>query len=514
MRRALQQKYRWLFVDEFQDTDPVQAEIVFLAAPKADGRRVEARAQQAESGQTGAACRSAQARCSSSATRSSRSTGSVAPTSTSTTSCASGSAEPRSGEVLPLTMNFRSVPALCDVGEHRVRDALSDGADGARAAVRAARSPNRRSRTFAASVVHADAPLRQWRRRRSGCWTPTGLRAYIRSEVDAGRRHFGDFLILTRKKNDRIAPYAARARGAEHSGRSERRRRVRRIARRSRRSRCCCARSADPQDARRRSSACCAGRSSASATPSCSRSRRPAAGSASSVRRRAGTGNRLRPTAATRVRLGARRPESVLPLDAHASRRLPRSSGSSKHTGYLALAATTPGGVEAGDRAARRRPRAPGRRGRAAASPMRLTRSKPTARRSSEVESLPLEPGRSDVVRLMNLHKAKGLEATVVFLADPCGGVKPRVDVRIVRDGLSARGYFSITTRVGPRREGAGRACRLGPAQAEEQTVSRGGGASAALRGRHPRPRPARRRADGRRAAAVACVHGRRSRPS
>jgi ATP-dependent helicase/nuclease subunit A len=32
VRRALQQKYSYLFVDEFQDTDPVQAEIVFLLA--------------------------------------------------------------------------------------------------------------------------------------------------------------------------------------------------------------------------------------------------------------------------------------------------------------------------------------------------------------------------------------------------------------------------------------------------------------------------------------------------
>ena len=32
VRRALQHKYRWLFVDEFQDTDPVQAEIMFLLA--------------------------------------------------------------------------------------------------------------------------------------------------------------------------------------------------------------------------------------------------------------------------------------------------------------------------------------------------------------------------------------------------------------------------------------------------------------------------------------------------
>src|SRR6185503_11620442 len=32
VRTALQAKYRWLFVDEFQDTDPVQAEIMFLLA--------------------------------------------------------------------------------------------------------------------------------------------------------------------------------------------------------------------------------------------------------------------------------------------------------------------------------------------------------------------------------------------------------------------------------------------------------------------------------------------------
>src|SRR5690606_5751369 len=34
----------------------------------------------------------------------------------------------------------------------------------------------------------------------------------------------------------------------------------------------------------------------------------------------------------------------------------------------------------------------------------------------------PLEPNRPGVVRLMNLHQAKGLEATVVVLADPSGG--------------------------------------------------------------------------------------------
>lgn len=36
------------------------------------------------------------------------------------------------------------------------------------------------------------------------------------------------------------------------------------------------------------------------------------------------------------------------------------------------------------------------------------------------------------LVRVMNLHKAKGLEAPVVFLANPLSGVKPRVAERLL----------------------------------------------------------------------------------
>ncbi len=119
-----------------------------------------------------------------------------------------------------------------------------------------------------------------------------------------------------------------------------------------------------------------------------------------------------------------------------------------ERTGYLALAATTTGCVEAGDllhAIDRVRQVAEGGQSLAAAAAA-LEEDREAA---SEVESLPLEPGQSDVVRVMNLHKAKGLEAPVVFLADPCGGFKPRVDVRIIRDGLVASGYFSITTEFG-----------------------------------------------------------------
>lgn len=58
----------------------------------------------------------------------------------------------------------------------------------------------------------------------------------------------------------------------------------------------------------------------------------------------------------------------------------------------------------------------------------------------------PLEPGREDVIRLMNLHQAKGLEAPVVVLADPSkrwgrGGS----DAHVVRDDTGgATGYLCV----------------------------------------------------------------------
>jgi ATP-dependent helicase/nuclease subunit A len=44
----------------------------------------------------------------------------------------------------------------------------------------------------------------------------------------------------------------------------------------------------------------------------------------------------------------------------------------------------------------------------------------------------------------MNLHKAKGLEAEVVFLADPAGGYSLKVDEHIRRDGDQAVGWFKV----------------------------------------------------------------------
>jgi len=108
------------------------------------------------------------------------------------------------GVVLPLTMNFRAGPDLCtwantvfatlfpkEPTAHAPRFAPLDP------------KPTQAVRGEVCTLTHhcakaAELPSVDAER----------IAAYIRSEVDAGRRRFSDFLILTRKKRNRIAPYA------------------------------------------------------------------------------------------------------------------------------------------------------------------------------------------------------------------------------------------------------------------------------------------------------------------
>jgi len=67
-----------------------------------------------------------------------------------------------------------------------------------------------------------------------------------------------------------------------------------------------------------------------------------------------------------------------------------------------------------------------------------------------EIEEISLTPGRANAVRLMNLHKAKGLEARVVFLANPVGIKEHAVDKHVVRTaGVVPLGFFAFSKRVG-----------------------------------------------------------------
>ena len=66
-----------------------------------------------------------------------------------------------------------------------------------------------------------------------------------------------------------------------------------------------------------------------------------------------------------------------------------------------------------------------------------------------DVEEMNVEPGKKDVVRLMNLHKAKGLEATVVFLADPLKETSHPPNLHISRSSTEMIGRYLATRSKG-----------------------------------------------------------------
>jgi ATP-dependent helicase/nuclease subunit A len=59
-------------------------------------------------------------------------------------------------------------------------------------------------------------------------------------------------------------------------------------------------------------------------------------------------------------------------------------------------------------------------------------------------DGVPARPHEAPAVRIMNLHKVKGLEAPVVFLADPSGESDHDVDLHIDRSGDRVRGYLAV----------------------------------------------------------------------
>ncbi|HEY3202302.1 MAG TPA: UvrD-helicase domain-containing protein, partial [Thermoanaerobaculia bacterium] len=65
------------------------------------------------------------------------------------------------------------------------------------------------------------------------------------------------------------------------------------------------------------------------------------------------------------------------------------------------------------------------------------------------IEQMSSAPGRPDAVRLMTLHGAKGLEARVVFLADPTGETGRCREYVVDREVEPPTGHFRVTKRMG-----------------------------------------------------------------
>ncbi len=409
VRDALRQKYRHIFVDEFQDTDPIQAEIMLSLHGDAAGGRPE-RTLFVVGDPKQSIYRFRRADISIYNEVRERLAG-------------------RDGTgLVALTTNFRSVPALCewanevfhatfpsepDEWQPRFAPLVANRRAGAEPAVWTLTVPE------TAGDVVEDEALR--------------IARYIRGEVEAGRRAYRDFLILTRKKK-RLQPYARtleaaripiEVSGAGAFGESDEVRELSDLL----------LALADPQDGVALVGVL-RGRLFGLSDPQLF-AYRQAGGYFGLFSELTAPEAAARPVASALETLRRwYRWTRMLPAGAALDRVL-------EDSGYLALAASAAGGVEAGDLLhAVDRVRAAVEVGFTLAEAAEALID--ADEESSEVESLPLEPGRQDVVRLMNLHKAKGLEAPVVFLADSTGGFEPQVDVRVVRDGAVARGCFPV----------------------------------------------------------------------
>lgn len=433
VRRALQQKYRWLFVDEFQDTDPIQARVILaLAADEAAGG-TEDRPPIERPLRPGALFIVGDPK--QSIYRFRRADIEIYN-------------EVRDrivqdgGVERELVTSFRSQPAVCTFVNEVFERLVGREA-------RAEQPPFADLSPVQAGVADAGVFTLRVEAGSEGeaCDREAGAIArLVTGEVAAGRRCYGDFLVLTRlrKPLPLIARALERARvpvevsGAGAFGHSPFVQQLRGLL----------AALAEPED-QATLVGVLRGPLFGASDPALYAYR--AAGGVLSLgvpalgEREAGDGSAV-PEAAREVAAAMRSLRTMAwwtrttPLAAAVSRIVEVS-------GLLVGAASdAPGAAPAGDllHAVDRVRRVAEEGG----GLVEALEALDADMESSEVESVPLEPGRDDVVRVMNLHKAKGLEAKVVILAD--AAPKPwhgRTDIRVVRRGDVAEGWMSIQQR-------------------------------------------------------------------
>jgi ATP-dependent helicase/nuclease subunit A len=450
VRLALREKYRWLFVDEFQDTDPIQAEVVLLLASDETGRlRPGSLFIVGDPKQSIYRFRRADIQ---------------------TYNQVRDRLIADGGRVVSLTTSFRALPELCDWPNQAFLSVFPPEATPHQPAFqelkpyRTGSEPERvkLDRGVKTLTIPADVPTKE-----VVAEDAAAIARYIRSQLDEGSlRQPGDFLVLAAKRKQ-LAVYASalealevpiEVSGAGAFGDSEEVALLGTLLRAL----------ADPDDgvavvgvlrgplfgisdedlfAHRQAGGYF---NIWDVTRSAGRQARDARETGRATSR---AGLQTRETRETRdgvpghpVVLSALttlsdlyRLTRELPLPSAVERILER-------TGFLALAAAqSPGGADAGDllHAVDRVREVTEEGGTLADAADALDE----AAESSEAESWPLEPGRTRVVRVMNVHKAKGLEADVVFLADPLGGPRNSVDIRIERTGAQPVGWFRIIER-------------------------------------------------------------------
>ena len=429
VRRELQEKYGWILVDEFQDTDPIQAEVLLLMA--ADNARVD--------DPTNVDWSSVQLRPGAlfivgdpkqSIYRFRRADIDIY-------NAVKALIEKSGGEVLSLTTNFRSLPEVCALA-NQVFPGLFPSVATPQAPKFELLQPFRLSATSKSGSAArrtgiAKLTVPQAEKSFAVADEASRIAAYIEAEVASKRRSYGDFLIITRQRTN-LGSYASaleeRSIPSEVSGAGmfTSSKEVTTLS-------LLLSSLADPLD-------------SISLVGVLRGSLFGISDRELYEYRRAG--GRFQLTAPVTEVAGEATSVSSALITLQSlysvTRKLPAGAALEvilDRTGLLPFAATGPGGAPAGNllQAVDMVRLVTDNGGSLADAAEAIQEDAPL---STEMESLPLEPGRRDVVRVMNLHRVKGLEAPVVFAADPTSSYVHAPKVRIVREGRQSLGYMTI----------------------------------------------------------------------